>query len=404
MAYTRPDGGAADFSFLGDAYTRPDGDAATLGWAPPVTHDLTFQPSDPYTLPTQTAANFVFDVPKTGTATGFNLGVLGTPNATLDQSEDATGFTSTAFGQPAYVFVAQADGFLSTVLGDARVTTIAAAAGWNETAFGDAGIHYNAVGFSGTAFGTHAAPYAQAGQAVGWLAANIGTPSRVSLTRAASFGPLAVIPGAFTRQDQTAEARGFTPVRFGRPIYRVAPDITENITCAASGWRVAVFGTPEAPRAQEAQAYGFCYTRLGAHRGYEARPSTEFGTPKARTTHAAEGFAAALFGAPLVPFTAVGFGSTALGLPVAAASNTASGFCRTRMGTHWSAVKGHRVYTLRVPARFGRPRATLAFNRTATGFGGAQFGTPVGACIQRALHIAPVATFGTAILKRSPAC
>ena len=405
MAYTRPDGTITNFSLPAADYARPLGSATNFSFVVEEEPGLTFQPSDPYTLQPQMSANFMFDVPKTGTAEGFITGSFGTANSTANQSEEAAGFSSTAFGQPTYAFIAQASGFTSTTLGDTpRVITLTQATGWTGTAFGAPHVLNNAVGFSSTAFGTHAAPYSQAGEVTGWQVTAFGTPSQLSIGRASSFGPLVIIPGAFTRQDQTAVASGFTRTRFGPPIYRALPDITTNVVCTADGWLATSFGAPQSPYTQVAGAYGFSYTYLGFHRGYVAGPETVFGTPQSGTIHAAEGFALSVVGSPMSPYTAVGFTSATAGLPVGAASNTASGFCRTRMGNPWSAIKGHRVYTLRVPARFGRPKASLAFNRPVAGFGGAQFGTPDGAGIQRAMHTSPSASFGTAIVKRSPSC
>jgi hypothetical protein len=374
MPYTPPAGNATNFQF-GGAYTPRDGDRT----------------------------NFSFEAAGVLRTDGWLTTKLGTPFSPIA----TTGFLVTRFGAATARMYGLPSGFLTGQIGSPRLGVDAAVGAYTPTTtFGAATLLPISIGFSGTQFGTPNSPYLQVGDAAGFSSTVLSTPRLT--TNSFTFGatPSTTISPAYTATAQTADAVGVARTRFGLPLYRVVPDITDNVRGYAFSWTATLFGTPAAPSTSAGVAQGFSSTGAGWPRATTQSETTEFGTPRARFTTLAAGWVAGSFGSPTALYHAASIGRTPVfGAAAAQSNHLATGYARpTRLGVPASILGGHKAYGFYVGARLGAPGGWSRFNRVPDGWSASLMGTPLATERHRSAAIPPVSTFGTALLVRNPTC
>ena len=269
-----------------------------------------------------------------------------------------------------------------------------------------------ASGFTSTTFGTPFGVFDQVGVATGsapsttfgspavlpgWVpgvaVVTFGTPAAQQVWRAASLGLVTRMPQAYYAFDQTETASGFQATRFGTPVaFRYKPSPVGTLSSAA-GFLVTRFGTATAAWTQIPVASGSVVTVLG--------------TPTAFVAGQAAGWASSWFGTPAVTVTcqATSFVLQTFGTHTAMRRQAALPLAvSTRFGTPAVRASDYVAASVRMQARFGRPRARQFFSFPATGFLATSFGSVGSSEVHRVTHMPPVTVFSTPLLLRSTTC
>ncbi len=306
-------------------------------------------------------------------ASGFASAGFGTPYASFDQFESASGFSAGSFGAPSHNRAQPAAGFASGDFGTPFGRNIQVASGFTTSQFGATRIYPFNVG-PGINSGMFGAP---SGRQY-WQAHALVMPGR--------FG----VP--FITFNRTLVASGFNSGRFGVPIKVSHHPPNTDVLCAAQSIPPGHFGTPRFVPVQEGAA-----SSVGAG---------SFGTPKGRRVQRANGFSAAGFGSPtskILTF-AHGIGPGAFGWPTSRRVQQASSVYRApRWGLATTERSNtHEAHSIYIGTRIGQPTGRIV--RRASWFTSGAFGIPTASHIHRASSMAPTGSFGRPLLRRTTQC
>jgi hypothetical protein len=312
-AYTEPGGSAVDASWDFGWYVPPAGDSA----------DFTFWAAGAYTPPAGNEADFSFE------------------EAAANQTSVASGFTSSALGEPVAIW-----------------ETLASASALEP-------------------------------------GANIPSPRYTVIARATGLGPVSRVPGAYFAFNQTllATGRQFT-TRFGAGYvfipFQFGP---ENIVVQAAGLGATLFGSADFVGQVTLTATGSEFGSFGVSRSGRGQSASgfalaSFGQPAAKVTGRVAGFQTINIPAPQ------GYNHRTVQSisPV------------VRFGSHKTFRPNvYRAYPLS-STRMGRPSGRTFFGRYVTGWAAAVLGEPMGYSALKARMRGPETSLGRPLVRRTPTC